>query len=201
MKEGNWMNLKNDCHCDEVSQINVITDFNCGDSDLNDFFNHDALLFKKQMLGQTHFFRHIESGKIVCAFSISADSIKTGFLPSGRRGKVKQLIPHEKSLQSYPSFLIGRLGVSMDFGGQGIGSQLMKYIVFFCNKQFPDLGRFLVVDAYNKPDVLKFYLKNGFAFVFSSEEQEKEYLKKSVGSSEPLHTRQMFYDMMRGKQD
>ena len=194
------MNLKNDCWRSELSHYCLISNFDCGDGDLNDFFNHDALLFKKQMLGQTHFFRHTVSEKIVCAFSISTDSIKTGLLPSGRRGKVKQLIPHEKSLLSYPSFLIGRLGVSMEFGGQGVGSQLMAYIKFFTVKQFPDLGRFLVIDAYNKSEVLKFYLKNGFAFVFSSEEQEKEYLKKSAGSSEPLHTRQMFYDMMRGKQ-
>jgi GNAT superfamily N-acetyltransferase len=199
MKEENWMNLLRECLCDELSQDNLISDFDCDDSDLNDFFNHDALLFKKQMLGQTHFFRHAESGKIVCAFSLSSDSIKTGFLPSGRRGKVKQLIPHEKALQSYPAFLIGRLGVSTEFGRHGIGTQLLKYIVYFCNKQFPNLGRFLVVDAYNRFDVLKFYQKNGFAFVFSSEEQEKEYLKKSTDNAEPLHTRQMFYDMMRGK--
>ena len=191
------MNLKNDCYCDELTQDNLISDFDCGDSDLNEFFNHDALLFKKQMLGQTHFFRHTKSGKIVCAFSLSSDSIKTGLLPSGRRGKIRQLMPREKALQSYPAFLIGRLGVSTEFGGQGIGSQLLKYIVYFCNKQFPHLGRFLAVDAYNQPSVLKFYQKNDFAFVFSTEEQERECLKKADSNAEPLHTRQMFYDMMR----
>ena len=76
---------------------------------------------------------------------------------------------------------------------------MLEYIKVFTLKQFPDLGRFLAVDAYNQPDVLKFYLKNGFAFVFSSEEQEKEYLKKSTENFESLHTRQMFYDLMRGK--
>ena len=194
------LNISNDCVRVELTQNDLIIGFDCGDRDLNNFFNNDAILFQEQLLGQTHFFRHVESGKIVCAFSLSADSIKSNLLPNSRRKKIKQLIPNEKSLQSYPSFLIGRLGVSVEYRGQGVGTQLLKYIKLFTLKEFPYLGRFLVIDAYNKPDVLNYYQKNGFIFVFSSEEQEREYLKKSVESSESLHTRQMFYDMMRWKE-
>ncbi|MDR0872745.1 MAG: N-acetyltransferase [Prevotellaceae bacterium] len=193
------LNLLKDCEAMELSQENLITDFDCGDNDLNEFFNHDAILFQNQSLGQTHFFRHKETKQIVCAFSLSADSVKTFLLSGSRKKKVKGFIPHDKSLQSYPAFLVGRLGVSVAFGGQGIGSQVIDYITRLCITRFPDLGRFLVVDAYNKPDVLAFYQKNDFAFLFTDEIQERENLKKGTTADEPLHTRQMFYDMMRSE--
>ena len=99
------------------------------------------------------------------------------------------------ALQSYPAILIGRLGVSIDFSGQGIGSQLMEGVKIYCNSQFPHLARFLVVDAYNDDPVLSYYQRNKFSFVFSTEQQEKENLKKMVAGDESLRTRQMFYDM------
>ena len=171
--------------------------FDCDESDLNDFFNHKALLFQHERLGQTYYFRLKGTEKVVCAFSLSADSLKTALLPGSRSKKIKELISREKVLQTYPALLIGRLGVSVDFSGQGIGSQLMDYIKHYCDDQFSTLVRFLVVDAYNNIPVLSYYQKNGFSFLFSNEQQEKENLKKKVADDEVLHSRQMFYDMTR----
>jgi len=184
----------NDCERLILKEGQVITDFDCGNVDLNDFFNHDAFAFTHQMLSRTVFFRHKSSKAIVCAFSVSASSIKTADLPGSRRKKVKEYIPREKSLKSYPAILIGRLGVATEFNGQGVGSQLIDIIKYFCLDQFPDLVRFLLVDAYNEPAVMKFYRKNDFTEVFSSEEQEKETYKQKP--TDTLHTRYMFYDMM-----
>ena len=191
------IDLQNHCSIIELSPEELITDFDCGDCDLNDFFNRDAILFQSQMLGQTYFFRHNETGAIVCAFSLCADSVKTHLLPGSRRKKVKELIPRDKSLQSYPALLIGRLGVSAEFAGQGIGSQLMEHIKYHCINQYSKLARFLVVDAYNNPVVLAFYQRNDFLFVFSTEQQEEENLRKTPGDTALLQTRQMFFDMMR----
>ena len=189
------VNLKKDCEMVVLSEEQVISDFDCGNADLNDFFNRDAILYKHQMLSRTYFFRHKSSGKIVCAFSFSASGIKTADLPGSRRKKVKEHIPREKSLKSYPAILIGRLGVATEFNGQGAGSQLLDIIRTFCFDKFPDFVRFLLVDAYNEPAVVGFYQKNKFTPVFSTEEQEKETYRQSP--SEPLQTRYMFYDMMQ----
>jgi len=89
------------------------------------------------------------------------------------------------------------LGVSVEFSGQGVGTQLLKSIKNYYNSQLPNLARFLVVDAYNNSSVLSYYQKNDFSFVFSSEQQEKDYLKKKIAEDEPLYTRQMFFDMTR----
>ena len=188
------IDLERDCEMLILSDEQVISDFDCGNADLNDFFNHDALEYKHQMLSRTYFFRHKSSGAVVCAFSFSAGSIKTADLPGSRRKKVKELIPREKSLKSYPAILIGRLGVSVEFGGKGAGSQLIEAVKNFCYFNFPDFVRFLLVDAYNEPAVVGFYQKNYFKEVFSTEEQEKEAYQQPP--SESLQTRFMFYDMM-----
>jgi GNAT superfamily N-acetyltransferase len=189
--------LTTDCKSKILSTKQRIANFDCGDAELNKFFNNDALFYKKQLLAQTKFLQHKETGKIVCAFSISPNSLKTSDLPNSRRKKVQAYIPHEKSLQSYPAFLIGRLGVDLEFSGQGIGSQLIDYIRVYCLTFYPDFCRFLLIDAYNNPSVLKFYLKNDFLFVFSTEEQEREAYK--ISADRPLLTRYMFCDMIQWK--
>jgi hypothetical protein len=189
------INLKNDCEMFVLSEEQNISDFDCGNADLNDFFNHEALDYSRQMLSRTYFFRHKISRAVVCAFSFSASSIKTADLPGSRRKKVKELVPREKSLKSYPGILIGRLGVATEFNGQGAGTQLLDIIKGICLIRFPDFVRYLLVDAYNEPAVTGFYLKNKFATVFSTEEQEKKTYNQPT--DETLHTRYMFYDMMQ----
>jgi GNAT superfamily N-acetyltransferase len=191
------MVLKAACELVALSSECPIVDFDCGDMDLNDFFNHDADKWQSQMLGNTYFFRHLETEKTVCAFTVSSDGLKAYTLPNSRRKKVNTFIPNEKSLQSYPAILIGRLGVASGFAGQGLGAQLMEFIKSWSIETYPDFFRFLLVDAYNQPVVLDYYQRNQFAFVFSTEEQEREY--KKPGTADLLHTRFMFYDMIQWK--
>ena len=187
--------LKNECDMLLLLEEHIISDFDCGNADLNDFFNRDAIQYKQQMLSRTYFLRHKVSGAVVCAFSFSASSIKTADLPGSRRKKVKEFVPREKSLKSYPGILIGRLGVSTQFSGQGVGGQLMDIIKDFCLSNFPDFVRYLLVDAYNEPAVIRFYQKSGFALVFSTEEQENANYRQLP--DEALQTRYMFYDMIQ----
>jgi ribosomal protein S18 acetylase RimI-like enzyme len=189
------MDLREQCEFVVLSPEQRITGFDCGNDDLNDFFNHDAAKYQRQKFAETYFFRHNTTKQVVCAFSLSPDSIKVMWLPGSRRKKVKEFIPHEKSLSSYPAFLIGRLGVSAVFGNQGVGSQLLEAVKRFCFVNYPSFCRFLLVEAYNEPPVLNFYRKNDFNFVFSTEEQERDYHKRA-NISEPLLTRIMFYDMI-----
>ena len=43
--------------------------------------------------------------------------------------EVKENIPHEKPMRSFPAYLIGRLGVSSDYNGYGIGSPFKNKIL------------------------------------------------------------------------
>jgi hypothetical protein len=51
------------------------------------------------------------------------------------------------------------------------------------------------VDAYNKNTPISFYKKNGFEYIFHSEEQEKEY--RHINGDYPLNTRLMYFDLIR----
>jgi GNAT superfamily N-acetyltransferase len=191
------VNLKNEAEFVPLLSAKQLAGFDCGDDDLNEFFNIDAIKYQEQMLGQTYLCRHLQSGKIVGAFSLSLHGLQVADLPGSRRKKVKENIPNEKPLKAYPACLIGRLGVSVEFSGHGAGSQLLNFVKYLCFDSYGNTCRFLVVDAYNKPEVLCFYQKNSFQTVFSTDEQEREY--KRLDSTTPLRTRYMFYDMIHWK--
>ena len=185
-----------------------ISGFDCGNTDLTDFFCNDAVKYQNQLLGQTLFFRLKISDKIVCAFTLSNDSIKVGDLPNNRRRKIHKNIPHIKNKKSYPATLIGRFGVSVDFRKQHVGSAVMDFIKSICVTEDVHKCRFLIVDAYNTEEAIRFYTSNDFAFVFSTEEQEKEYYEKNKNKElkedehesdeedKELKTRFMYYDLL-----
>ena len=124
--------------CDLVvlSDEDKIENFDCGNADLNDFFCNDAILYQHQLLGQTSFFRLKEDNKIVCAFTLSNDSIKVSDLPNSRAKQVRKNIPHSKAMKSYPATLIGRFGVNTEFKRLGIGNQVIDFIKSIFNRRF-----------------------------------------------------------------
>lgn len=170
--------------------------FSCGNADLDEFFRHDAPLYSKQMLGKSYCFRLDEDKSvIVCAFTLSNDSIRVDMLPNSREKKVQKNIPHSKQMRRYPGVLIGRLGISTDFAHKGIGSELMEFI----KSWFIDAGnktgcRFLIVDAYNEEVPLNYYRKNSFNFLFSTESQEAE--NTGFAPDTKLKTRLMYFDLI-----
>jgi len=54
--------------------------------------------------------------------------------------------------------------------------------------------RFIVVDAYNNNQAINYYLNNDFEFLFSTENQEKEYIGRE--ETEDLNTRMMYFDLL-----
>jgi len=103
---------------------------------------------------------------IVCAFTVSNDSVKVNFLPNSRKKKLVKSIPQIKQFRSWPAVLIGRLGVNQAFKNIGIGRELMDFIKsWFINHNNKTGCRFLVVDAYNEPQPIQYYKKNNFEFL------------------------------------
>ncbi|MDR1780544.1 MAG: GNAT family N-acetyltransferase [Tannerella sp.] len=173
--------------------------FACGDSDLDDFFANDSENYNRQLLGKSYCFRLLEDEKvIVCTFTLSNSSIESRHLPNSRKKKLIENIPHEKMLSSYPATLIGRLGVNQIYLGKGIGTELMEFIkLWLLENENRTACRFLTVDAYNKEGTLKFYEKNGFKYLFSTEQQEKEYI--GMAQLIELKTRLMYFDLLNTK--
>jgi len=62
--------------------------------------------------------------------------------------------------------------------------------------------RYVVVDAVNNPKVLQFYKDNGFDFIFSSDEEEMQYMSKAVNVQDGSvfrETRLMIFDLIQLK--
>ena len=57
--------------------------------------------------------------------------------------------------------------------------------------------RFLLVDSYNKERNLKFYQNNEFKFLFSTEEQEREF--RGLNPDTQLNSRLMYFDLIELK--
>ncbi len=180
------------CDCDA---------FNCGHDDLNDFFSNDSVDWSKQLLGKSYCFTLDENpSQIICAFTVSNDSIKTKHLPNARSKKVTKGIPRIKRMKSYPAVLIGRLGVNqkyrmIDGEKNTTGDQLMSFIKsWFINESNKTGCRFIVVDSYNNEKALRYYDRNSFTPLFSSEEQEKEFT--GLAPEDELKTKMLFFDLI-----
>lgn len=170
--------------------------FTCGNEDLDDFFQTDSIAYAEDLFGKTYCFRMKENVKeLLCAFTVSNASIFTMLLPNARKKRVAKNVSYVKRDLIYPAVLIGRLGISTKYQKHHIGTELMNFIKsWFVDSSNKTGCRYLIVDAYNSEIPLAFYKKNGFDFIFSTEEQEKDYRK--IVSDEPLRTRLMFFDLI-----
>lgn len=142
--------------------------FDCGDSDLNDFFLNDSKNYSKELLAVTY---ALENGnETIAYFSVLNDSIREEDTTRSRLKKILKLIPFQKRHKSHPAVKVGRFAISNNYQKRGIGTELMDYIkVFFVDKNKTGC-RFIIVDAYK--EAIGFYQRNGFDFLTSKDENE-----------------------------
>lgn len=155
-------------------------EFSCGDADLDEFYRIDSIEGCKQLVSVTYEVR--QNNQSVAFFSVSNDSIRR---QDGDRKDIKTLfkfVSREKRYKSMPAAKIGRLGVSKDLARSGIGSQILDFLKGWFTIGNKTGCRFLIVDAYNKEEVIEFYKKNGFVFL--------------TARSEPHETRLMYFDLI-----
>ncbi len=165
--------------------------FRCGDEDLDGFFREDALAYEQALFGKTYAFVGDETHGIASMFTVSNGSLQARWL----RRALKNRLPYPKRIvHSYPSVLIGRLAVNSALQRHGVGSEMLDFLkIWFADPHNKTGCRFLAVDAYNEPKVLEFYKRNGFSFIFKSEDEERVSLQ--LHRDEPLRTRTMCCDL------
>lgn len=159
--------------------------FDCGDEDLNDFIKNEVNFYKQQLIAMAYVV--VEKGKtdkIIAYFTLSNDKIAvTDFESNSQFNKFKKKnFNREKYLRSYPSVKIGRLGISKESHGLGIGTNIIDFIKLYFLEDNKTGCRFITVDAYNA--AVPFYEKNEFEFLTKKDEN-------------PTHL--MFFDLMKLK--
>ena len=183
--------------------------FTCGnDEDMDEFFRDDAVDYTYFKMGKSYCFRlDADPKQIIACFTVSNDSLRIYDLPSSRKKAMWDITNREKMLSRYPGVLIGRLAVNIDYARRGIGSQILDFIkMWFDAPDNKTACRFVIVDAKNEPEVLTFYQKNGFEYLFTTEFQEDLYTKPVKDKAEEnerrinprkLKTRLMYFDLLK----
>lgn len=152
--------------------------FDCQDADLNEFFLKDSVYYASQLLAVTYALE--EDHETVAFLSVLNDRIHREDVTKAAFKQVRKTIPNKKHLNSYPAVKVGRFGVSVQYQGQGIGTELMDFIKGFFIYRNKTGCRFITVDAY--PHAIEFYRKNGFLPLISEVEEG--------------HNQPMYFDLM-----
>lgn len=163
-----------------LSENSVIRPFKCSDEDLNGFLFDDAKNYLQKLLAVTYTIEDETNNHTIAYFSLLTDKISFNQDSKSAWNKINREIPNSKRRKSYPALKIGRLAVHEDYSGQGIGKDIINYIMYTTTFQNPYGCRFLTVDALLS--AIPFYQKCGFRF-FSELDATDD-------------TRLMFYDLM-----
>ena len=156
-----------------LTQDFELKEFDCGDSDLNDFLFDDAKHFLEKRIASTFILE--DEGKIAAYFCLLNDKISRLEITNSRWKDIKDSFPESKRFRSYPSIKIGRFAVASEYSGKHVGSELMTTIkVLLGNNRIYSAFRFLTVDAYIS--AIPFYESNGFRVLSQKDENESTSL-------------------------
>ncbi|MEW8351969.1 MAG: GNAT family N-acetyltransferase [Candidatus Thiodiazotropha taylori] len=159
--------------------------FDCNDEDLNDFFLTDSCTSGSELLSVTYLAVN-EKEEALAFFSVSNDSIQRENISGSRFKRVTKIIPREKRYSSMPAVKIGRLGTNASIQRKGVGTELLDFIKYWFTHGNKTGCRFVIVDAYNREEILEFYTRNGFDFLLTNDTRES--------------TRLMFFDLIKFKE-
>ena len=152
-----------------------VDSFDCGDSDLNEFLVQDAKRYSSELLAVTYLV--LDKENLAAFFSVQNDKLMRDFGAfKAAWNRINRQIPNEKRKAGYPSVKLGRLGVANEYQRTRLGTQILDWLKILFITENRTGCRFITIDAYNKPNVLKFYQRNGFSFLTDEDEAQKTRL-------------------------
>jgi len=161
----------------------LLSNFDCGDSDLNDFFQKDALAHHKELFATTYILKLQEMDEQSSLPPIAAISFNNDLIKLSNIDKDK-FLPEAKAKYKYsPAVKIARLGVFKSYQNKNLGTYILNLTKQLFVTDNRTGCRFLTVDAYNKPNVIRFYRKNDFSFLHDKDQKRQ--------------TRIMYFDLKR----
>jgi GNAT superfamily N-acetyltransferase len=163
-----------------VVDLSICKSFDCGDDDLNEYFHVDVIWHKEELLTQTYWLHERRAPTLVLAlldFCNDAVQLK----------KVQYPLDLDQRIHYpfIPAVKLTRLGVAKQFQGNNIGTHALNMVKKLFTTDNRTGCRFITVDAYNHPRVIKFYAQNGFN-PFTEKDKDR-------------NTRSLFFDLKRFK--
>ncbi len=156
-----------------LGENDIVSQFDCGDEDLNDFILTDASLYFKVRLATSYVLQDGDNGNVIGYFSLAHDRISLTDFPSNSAYNRfrKQFFAQGKMFKSYPALKICRLATDKKYHGEGIGAMIINMIIASYRNDNKAGCQFITVDAYR--DALPFYYKQGFV-PLSKEDEESD---------------------------
>jgi GNAT superfamily N-acetyltransferase len=160
-----------------LSSETDLTGFDCGDAFLNDFLQEDAKSNMAELLSVTYL---VKDGDRIAAFlSLLNDKLTCDLADPQARSewnKLTRKVPYKKRRKSFPAVKLGRLAVHTTHRRKRLGSEILDYLKRWFIDGNKTGCRFITVDAYNKPEIIRFYEKNGFRFLTPADKSEESRL-------------------------
>ena len=139
----------------------LLETFNCTRNiDLQNFLYNKAVTFEKNLRSRTYLYIDNTSQEVAAYFTITISTLHTdGISPE----VIELLDGYKDDIASIPCFLIGQLGKSDKFEPRKIGEFILDDAIEIIDQSQNTLGgRFILLDAINKQQVIKFYETNAF---------------------------------------
>ena len=175
-----------------------IVSFDCERESVNEFFREEAQGYQDELFGKTYYFCLPQNpSSVVAGFTVANASIFTKHLSRTRREKIGSEVHHQKGLINYPSVLLAQLGVDRRYKGNHLGSQIIDFVsTWFVSQSNKSGCRYLIVDAYDEPELIQYYQRNKLQLFFSDKSQEMKYRNWNEDKDGQLETRLMYRDLI-----
>lgn len=187
--------IKDNYYFETLNEKHDLSEFDCGDEDLNDFLKNDALSQQNEKLNVTKLV--MCEGKIIGFSTLLTDTILLRKINDKEiRLKIKEKLRIEKTNKEISAVKIGRLAIDKKYSRKGLGSHILDNILANLKEISKNrIGfRFIIVEGYAK--ALNFYIvKNGF----ESLEKDKEKVENIdfISKRDPTKRFYLYFDLNR----
>ncbi len=170
-----------DIHIEMINLSHNVNHFKSYEQELVDFLIEDALDNQQKKISTTYLWFYQPRKELLGYVTALADAINL-------EGELKEYFRQAGIFyRSLPALKIGRLCVSDDYLGRGIGTLMIEFIIILAEKIGKDIGlRFVTTDAKRnlnpKKESIHFYKKFGFEILKQREKgalpMYKDLIKK-----------------------
>jgi len=185
--------IKDNYHFENLTEEHDLSEFDCGDEDLNDFLKTDALKQQEARLNVTKLI--MCEDEIIGYVSLLTDTlVLKNINDENLREKIKGDLNIKSKNREISAVKIGRLALDKKYIGEGLGTHILRSILLdlkIISKK--EIGfRFIIVEGYAR--AFNFYVvKNCFEYL----EKDIEKIKKIdfISKRDPTKKLYLYLDL------
>lgn len=185
--------IKENYYFETLTAEHDLSDFDCGDKDLNDFLKNDALAQQKEKLNVTKLVMY--NGDIIGFASLLTDTLNLkNIKDENLRLKIKGKLNINSNKRGISAVKIGRLAIDRKYSNKGLGSHILRSILNNLKKISENkVGfRFIIIEEYAK--AFNFYVvRNGFEYLKKDEKSIKNI--DFIMNRDPTKTFYLYLDL------